>query len=91
MSTPKDLRSFSRNDFTMVNPDTEHLILGCLQRIADTLESVTKNYRDIIAERDFYERRMKEEQFINANLIKGVQMHQRHIKRLKTINKNLKS
>lgn len=42
-------------------PDTEQLSLGCLQRIADATEVMSKNYADLIRQRDWYERQMKRE------------------------------
>lgn len=43
------------------NPTTEQLSLGCLQRIADATEVMSKNYADLIRQRDWYERQMKRE------------------------------
>jgi hypothetical protein len=38
------------------NPDTDAIKLGCLLRIADAAELMAKNYGELIAERDRYER-----------------------------------
>jgi hypothetical protein len=52
----------SRRSWGAADPATiEQLKLGCLQRIADATEVMAKRYSLLIEERDYWERRAKEE------------------------------
>lgn len=46
----------------------EHLKLGCLQRIADAVETMSRSYSALIQDRDLYERWWKEEKSRNEKL-----------------------
>lgn len=42
--------------------DRDLLKLGCLQRIADAMETMSQNYSRLIEEREFYQKRWREEE-----------------------------
>jgi hypothetical protein len=58
MSTVKES---SKRDW-ISNDQTDHLRLGCLQRIADATELMAKSYRELQSERDRYYGWFTEEQ-----------------------------
>jgi hypothetical protein len=95
MKKDNSFRTKSREDYHNglypEKPTTEQLQLGCLQRIADATEIFSKSWRDLTAERDFYERKMKEERENVAACSRLIRDQRVYIKRLKTQIKNFKN
>ncbi len=56
---------------TNERPSTEHLKLGCLQRIAEAVEKMSGSYAELIADRDYYKKRFDEERACARRLVKS--------------------
>lgn len=63
MSWIKNFNESSRKNWVTADgskPDNNQLVVGCLQRIADAVETMSKNYQNLISDRDFYKKRYEE-------------------------------
>ena len=64
MGTYENFKESSRRNWRAkggVDPDSAQLMVGCLQRIADSVELMAKSYQSIINDRDYFKRRLEEE------------------------------
>ena len=52
-------RSNRSNWFTEAGADREAVKVGCLMRIADSLEIMQKNYAALMSDRDYYKGRLE--------------------------------
>jgi len=70
----KSLRNISRNNYNHSgdNPDREELKIGALLRIADATEVMSKNYSDLIRERDRYKKWYQNQREKNERLEKTI-------------------
>lgn len=67
-----DLREYSRRDFSRDDPTYGDLKLGCLLRLADAIEKMSRSYQSLIDDRDLYKRWWKNEQAENERLSRQV-------------------
>jgi hypothetical protein len=67
-------RAESKKEFSRSNGvyDLEEVKLGCLQRIADATEVMSRNHSALVSERDMYERWYREQKTIAATLRRRV-------------------
>lgn len=61
----------------------EDLMLGCVQRIADSLEIMAKPHNDLIAERDLYKHQYEAEIAKKSALERSINSYKGTITRLK--------
>ncbi|HET8883026.1 MAG TPA: hypothetical protein VFM56_12695 [Solimonas sp.] len=69
--TARTYREASRTDWYRSDggqPDLEQMKLGAMQRIADAAEKMAQRHTELIGERDWYERKYKQEQAANRRL-----------------------
>lgn len=64
----KDLKKESRGDYTVDKINLQSLQTGALMRIADATEVMSKNYQQLIDERNRYKRWYEEERRENKQL-----------------------
>lgn len=64
-------------------PSTEHLQLGCLQRIADATELMAKRYQDLLDERDSAQRSRDYWESEHARLLRRLNAAKGQITKLK--------
>lgn len=62
---------------------TEHINAGSLQRIADATEIMAKNYLQLQADRERYERFYKDERVKNGHLERSIRAYKAHNTRLR--------
>lgn len=73
------------------NPTTEQLQLGCLQRIADATEAMSKNYNDLFAENERHKHRYEQERAERQRLERSIVAHKSNYTRLKNKLEAMKS
>lgn len=85
----KNFKDWSRENWILadetqgVKPNNEQLQLGCLQRIADATEIMAKDYRELIEERNRYERWYREERGRREALERSIRTYKANYTRLK--------
>lgn len=69
--------------WTEDKPNIEQLQIGCLQRMADSLENMEKPFKDLIEHNEYLKGRLREEQAAGRHLNRRIASLRGAIKRMK--------
>lgn len=93
MGKTVDLRESSKTKWTLSLPDNQkgdypgdaNIELGCLMRIADSVDLMAKNHAQLISDRDMYERWYKESRATINKQNKAIAALRGHLNRVKKL------
>lgn len=92
MSNTKNYREVSRFNFGKLSDgesvSIEELQIGCMQRIADASELMSKNYLQMQSDMDWFRRKLQQERDDNKRMARRIAAYQGIIKKLKKHGKN---
>lgn len=85
---PKTLKELSLINWTVNEtavgyPGNPNIQLGCLQRIANATEAMSKNYVQLQSDKEYYEKRYRETSAANAKLWRAIYWYRAFFKKKK--------